>query len=406
MKKLAIISSHPIQYNAPLFQLLASRGKLNVKVFYTWGESVLQNKFDPGFQRTIQWDVPLLEGYEYEFLENTASDKGSHHFRGIVNPAIIERLNAFQPDALLIYGWSFHSHLKVLRAFHGKLPILFRGDSTLLGKPKGWKQLARRVFLTWVYRMIDYALVPGKRNYDYYLHAGVPKRKLILAPHAIDNGRFATNDTERLQEAMKLRKEHAIPENAFVFLFAAKLDDNKNAEALLRAFQHATLPVNCHLIIAGSGEMEEKLKSAFAAKPNIHFLPFQNQQSMPVLYRVADVYVLPSKTETWGLAGNEAMVCGLALLMSDQCGGAIDLIREGVNGYTFRLDDGNDLQEKLQLLASDRQKVKEMGKTSKKMIAGFSFERLADTIEHIVLHEPRILKRGSMLKAQRAKPIH
>src|SRR5688500_10160029 len=213
MKNLAIITSHPIQYNAPLFKLLGSRGNINVKVFYTWGESVMQNKFDPGFQRAIQWDLPLLEGYEYEFLDNTASEKGSHHFRGIVNPAIIKRINAFQPDALLIYGWSFHSHLKVLRAFHGKKLILFRGDSTLLGKSKGWKQIARRIFLTWVYRMIDYALVPGKRNYDYYLHAGVPKRKLVLAPHAIDNDRFAANEAERSQAARQLRKEHAIPEN-------------------------------------------------------------------------------------------------------------------------------------------------------------------------------------------------
>src|SRR5688500_7891804 len=104
MKNLAIITSHPIQYNAPLFKLLALRKKLNVKVFYTWGETVLQNKFDPGFNRTIEWDLPLLEGYAYEFLDNAATDKGTHHFNGIINPVIIGRIRAFQPDALLIYG--------------------------------------------------------------------------------------------------------------------------------------------------------------------------------------------------------------------------------------------------------------------------------------------------------------
>jgi glycosyltransferase involved in cell wall biosynthesis len=389
MKKLAIITSHPIQYNAPLFKLLASRKQINVKVFYTWGESVLQNKFDPGFKRTIQWDVPLLEGYEYEFLENTATDKGTHHFKGIINPAIIERINAYHPDALLIYGWSFQSHLKVLRAYHNKLPILFRGDSTLLGKPKGWKQLARRVFLTWVYRMIDHALVPGKRNFDYYLHAGVPKRKLVHAPHAIDNDRFAANDAERNRLALELRKANNIPEDAFVFLYAGKLDDNKNAASLLEAFQQASLPDTAHLMIVGNGELEVQLKSFYSTHSNIHFLPFQNQQAMPVLYRSADVYVLPSKTETWGLAANEAMVCGLALLLSDQCGGAVDLIREGVNGFTFKLNDQHDLQEKLKMLARDRQKVKEMGKASKKMIAGFSFERIADTIENVVLNSEK-----------------
>ena len=129
MKKLAIISTHPIQYNAPLFTLLYTRNKISIKVFYTWGEEVLKNKFDPGFGKTIEWDIPLLQGYDYCFVKNRAKNKGSHHYKGIDNPTLISEMVAWDPDAILVYGWSFKSHLKALRYFHKRRPVFFRGDS-------------------------------------------------------------------------------------------------------------------------------------------------------------------------------------------------------------------------------------------------------------------------------------
>src|ERR1022692_4201496 len=128
MRRLAVITTHPVQYNAPLFELLHKHGKVAVKVFYTWGEEVLEKKFDPGFGKIVQWDIPLLNGYDYEFLENTAKEKGSHHFNGIVNPTIIRDIQLWKPDAVLVYGWKFRSHLKVMRYFKNKVPVWFRGD--------------------------------------------------------------------------------------------------------------------------------------------------------------------------------------------------------------------------------------------------------------------------------------
>src|SRR6476469_929600 len=76
--RLAILTTHPVQYNAPWFKLLAGRGRVEVKVFYTWGRGGVEKKFDPAFGCEIQWDIPLLEGYSFEFLENTAKRPGSH----------------------------------------------------------------------------------------------------------------------------------------------------------------------------------------------------------------------------------------------------------------------------------------------------------------------------------------
>ena len=78
--RLAIINTHPIQYYAPVFKLLHQQPNISVKVFYTYGENSA-NKYDPGFNRNINWDIPLLDGYPYEYIKNAAEDAGTHTFR-------------------------------------------------------------------------------------------------------------------------------------------------------------------------------------------------------------------------------------------------------------------------------------------------------------------------------------
>src|SRR5579875_1232003 len=111
MKKLAIITTHPIQYYAPVFQLLHQQKKLKIRVFYTLGESGL-NPHDPGFGRNIYWDIPLLKGYACQFQKNTAPKPGSDRFFGIKNPYLIKEIKAWKADAVLVYGWAYLSHLK------------------------------------------------------------------------------------------------------------------------------------------------------------------------------------------------------------------------------------------------------------------------------------------------------
>ena len=171
-KRVAIITTHPIQYNAPLFELLTQRGVIEIKVFYTWGKSVLENKFDPGFGKIINWDIDLLKGYNYAFIHNVSTKPGSHHFNGIDNPTLIKEIETWTADAILVYGWSFKSHLKCLRYFKGKLPVFFRGDSTLLDKRYTFKSLLRSIFLNWVYSHVEIAFYVGLSNFDYFKKYG------------------------------------------------------------------------------------------------------------------------------------------------------------------------------------------------------------------------------------------
>ena len=387
-KKLAIISTHPIQYYAPVFQLLAK--SIDLKVFYTWGESSIK-RYDQGFKKEVEWDLPLLDGYNYEFLNNTAKDQGTHHFSGIKNPDLIQTISDFKPDAILVYGWAYKSHLKAIRFFKGKIPIYFRGDSTLFNKPFGLKAIIKSIFLKWVYRHVDFAFYVGTANRDYFKKYGLKESQLVFAPHAIDNNRFA-EDTK--DEANVVRKKLGIADEDILILFAGKFESKKDPLLLLRTFKDINSQSSVdrlstgerernndhgrkiHLLFVGNGLLETSLKiqGSNLNSKNIHFMDFQNQTQMPVIYQACDLFCLPSQSETWGLAVNEAMACGKAILISDQVGCGEDLVYEGVNGYIFETKNLSDIKTKLTVMLSNKTKLVEMGKESIKIIKNWSFE--------------------------------
>lgn len=377
MKKLAVITTHPIQYNAPLFKLISERGKIQIKVFYTWSQSE-ETVYDKKFGREIKWDIPLLEGYDYTFVENTSQDPGSHSYTGIVNPSLNKEVEEWQADAVLIYGWKFHSHLRAMRYFKKKkVPIRFRGDSTLLDENKSFKNLIRRLVLKRVYRNIDLAFYVGKNNKAYFLKHGLKEKQLVFAPHAIDNERFYDDKENQYQEkAQKRRKDLGISGSDTLLLFVGKFEAKKNPLLLIEAAKH--LP-GYKFLFVGNGDLERQMKSKAGA--NVFFLPFQNQSQMPIIYRLSDVYVLPSKGpgETWGLAVNEAMACGKAVLVSDKVGCAVDLVKNGENGYVFESENLPDLIEKIKLM---KNKTKTFGKKSNEIIKNWSFENIAESIEN------------------------
>ena len=382
MKKLAIITSHPIQYHAPWFRILAERNNIKIKVFYTWSQAK-EAVFDPGFNKNRAWDIPLLEGYEYCFVHNVSSNPGSHHFRGIDNPSLIRETENWAPDAILIFGWSFISHLKVLRYFKGKIQILFRGDSTLLDEPSGWalKKMGRRLLLSWVYSHVNKVLYVGTANRQYYKAHGLKEKQLLFAPHAVDNLRF-TQTVEEDQRALL-----GIPINAVVFIFTGKFQHKKDPKLLIEAFMRLE-DETAHLLMVGDGELTELLRDfvsrqIFSISRRVHFLPFQNQNQMPGVYRIGNVFVLPSQGpgETWGLSVNEAMACSLPILVSNKCGCAEDLVEEGENGFVFRHSDAEDLKKKMKLCLDKQDKLKQMGQRSRQIIDSWSFDHICNTIE-------------------------
>lgn len=346
--RLAIISSHPIQYNAPLFRLMSQQAELEVKVFYCWEGT--KNQTDPEFGEKITWDIPLLEGYDFTFVPNIAKKPGTHHFSGLDNPEIISQLGEWKADALLVYGWSSKTNLNVLRHFNQQLPIFFRGDSTLQTGGNTFRQIIRKLWLRWVYRHIDFALYPGIRSKEYFLSYGVSLERLFHVPHAIEDDRFSNNEKSREIQALAKRERLNIPKNAIVLLFAGKFVQRKQPVLLLDAVDELSREepdLNYHLIFVGSGPLENYMLEKAASNERIHIIGFKNQSEMPLIYRLGDIYVLPSSIDTWGLGVNEAMACSRPVLVSDSVGCAEDLVVSGVSGEIFSSEDKANLKKYL-----------------------------------------------------------
>ena len=335
--RIAVLTSHTIQYNAPLFVELSKREGLEIQVFYCWQGS--SEVVDAEFGVPVHWDVPLLEGYDYTFVPNKASKPGSYHFFGLDNPEMTSRISEWNPDVLLVYGWFSKTHISVLRYFKGRLPVFFRGDSTLLFGNSGVRGLVRKYFLKWVYRQVDHAFYVGQHNKNYFKAFGLAESQLHWAPHSIDNAQYKKRVGDGRQAIEIARQSLGIAQDDLVFLFAGKLVDRKKPLLLLDAFNKIPGPdggAHSHLVFVGDGAQFSRLQEVSAGNDRIHLVGFQNQSMMPIYYGLSTVFVLPSIRETWGLGVNEAMASGKPCIVSDLVGCGPNLVTPGKTGEIFK----------------------------------------------------------------------
>jgi glycosyltransferase involved in cell wall biosynthesis len=270
--------------------------------------------------------------------------------------------------------------------FYGRVPVWFRGDSTLLDHRAGWagsiKRSVRKLVLKWVYRHIDVAFYVGHANKAYYEWVGLKKQNLYFAPHAIDISRFSAN---RHTEVESLMQDLGISADAVTLLFAGKFETKKDPMMLLKAFEQSALESQ-YLILVGNGFLQQEIQDNIAAMTKIkqvRLLDFQNQNSMPVIYQMATIFCLPSvgPGETWGLAVNEAMAAGCAVWVSNKVGCAADLVRENYNGHILPAGDIKAWSAAI-ADATDKKTLLEQGAKSKEMIKNFTYEKIVATIVH------------------------
>ena len=363
MTRLAIVTTHPVQYYAPWFRHLAGTAGLDVRVFYLWDFGVT-DRVDPTFGVRVTWDVPLLDGYEHEFVPNRSRRPGTGHFWGIDNPTLGERLASFDPTAVLCVGYNYATFARLL-AWRPSAPLILRGDSHRLVPPTGWKAGIKRRALSAVFRRFAAFLYVGQANRDYYALHGVPDEKLFFCPHAVDNARFTADPEGTAVAATQWRREIGIPAEQAVVLFAGKFEPKKRPLDLLTAFRQAAVP-NTALLFVGNGPLEGELRRQSAGHPDVYFAPFQNQTAMPRTYAAGDLLVLPSygPSETWGLCVNEAMCLARPAVVSSHVGCGQDLVEAGSTGLTFPAGDVDGMAGCLREALVDRDRLAEWGRAA------------------------------------------
>jgi glycosyltransferase involved in cell wall biosynthesis len=259
--------------------------------------------------------------------------------------------------------------------------MLLRGESNGLEEPRGWKRIAKHIVLRAYLSRIGGVLTIGRLNKKFYKRYGFPEEKLFQTPYAVDNSFFFAQADRLCSEKTALRRQYGLEPDLPVVLYTGKLIAKKRPFDLIKAFQRIRSRLPCALALVGDGALRPELERFVAEKnvSDVHFLGFRNQSEIGQLYALADVFVLPSSSEPWGLSLNEALCFGLPAVVSDQVGGGMDLIEPGVNGYRFACGDIEELAFYLERVLNSEEHA-EMGRQSRRKIAGWGIEQSVNGI--------------------------
>jgi glycosyltransferase involved in cell wall biosynthesis len=379
--RLAYLVSHPIQYQAPLLRRIAREPGIDLTVFFGSDFSV-RGYQDRGFGVEVQWDIPLLDGYRSEFLPHLR-DTGTVSPLSPISRGILRRLRGADGapafDALWVHGYASVNALHgILAANALGIPVLLRAESWLADRPRHPATLAAKQLFFRLLRPAIAATLPiGSRNRDYWARYFGAEMPQFPMPYAVDNAYFAeraeTADTAQLRAELKLSPDRP------VILFASKLQRRKHADHLIEAYHRLCLsaPVSIpYLVIVGDGEERTRLE-AFATELKLdgaRFAGFRNQSELPGFFALAQVFVLPSQHEPWGLIVNEAMASGCAVVVSDDVGAHADLISNGVEGFVYPTGDVDALVGALRQVLSSPEHAQRMGAAARSRIAHWDYE--------------------------------
>lgn len=366
--RLAWLSTHPIQYQAPLLRAIASAPGIDLTALF-FSDFSVRSYFDREMGREVEWDVPLLDGYRHEFLP-----------RAGVWPLFSWLARWLTPehfDAVLVQGWNHHGYpLAAWLARRAGLKVLMRSEvASHVPSPTGLKGLARHVFLRWALGQVDHFLAIGTRNREFYLSRGIPAERIGSMPYAVDNQFFRDRAAAADREA--LRASLGLAPGRPVILYASKLSARKRAGDLLEAYRRLSTDgrePHPYLVYVGDGELRPTLEQHVEQLgwQSVRIVGFKNQKELPGYYALADVLVLPSFNENWGLVVNEAMNAGCAIVVSDQVGSGVDLVQDGVNGAIFPAGDVGGLTRALSFTLGN-QAYRDMGRKSIERITRWGF---------------------------------
>jgi glycosyltransferase involved in cell wall biosynthesis len=388
--RLAYFVTHPIQYQAPLLRRIAQEPDIDLKVFFSSDISV-RGYVDPGFGVRVEWDIPLLDGYNSEFLPvlREAQDGKFLAAAGNINRNVGQKLREGQFDAVWVHGYNYITNLQAIRAAKSlRIPVLLRAESTLHDRTRSRAKLAvKKRFFAWLQPHIAAVLSIGKENSAYWKHTLGDSVPQFPFHYAVDNEFFQKKSAEAAETREEFRASLDLDPGRLIILFASKLSQRKRCPDLLEAYlqlaRNDDLKPRPYLLIVGDGEqrpqLESRVQQAQASSEihakDVHFLGFRNQSELPRFYDLCTIFVLASVDEPWGLSINEVMNAGRPVIVSSQVGCQKDLVHPGVNGCVIPAGNTEPLASALAAILSDPAKAKKMGGASLRIVSAYNFDQ-------------------------------
>lgn len=381
--RILAVAAHPVQYQAPLFRRLAARDDVELRVAYCSLRGA-EPGHDPEFGTTVQWDVPLLEGYSWTHVPNHGN--GGEGFWGLRNPGIWKMIRAGNFDAVFCYTGYLRATFWIAYAA-AKLSgsaFLFGTDAVSLDARDGasWKRGIKRILWPALFRLADQVIVLSSGTRKLMASLGIAKERVTLIPYVVDNDWWIAASAGVDRTAVR-SSWGAAPDDV-VILFCAKLQPWKRPADVLRGFAKAKLS-RARLVFAGEGPLRPALESEAASLGlgnRVRFLGFMNQSGLPPVYAASDLLVLPSEYEPFAVVVNEAMCCGCMAAVSDRVGAGLDLVAPVRRDFIFRCGDVDALALLLRQAAEDPQALRELGRAARARMESWSpRENIEATVE-------------------------
>jgi glycosyltransferase involved in cell wall biosynthesis len=380
---LAIAATHPVQYQAPLFRILARDLNLPIHVIYGSDFSIAGYR-DKEFATEFKWDVDLTSGYPHEFLAHTQKG-GAASYEDLRADGLASALSRLKPSALLVMGYSHAFDRAALQwARRNRVPVLLRCEANDAAQARNpIKALLRNMWLRRIYQTISAFLYIGKRAQEHYLRLGVSPQKLWFSPYSVDTSPFCLEPTAAAELRLQTRAREHWQDDDVVLICSGKLIAKKGQDLILRACASLPSAVQKRVVICLVGEGLDRSMLVQLAQTipqvRVHFCGFQAQRALSQWYCAADLCVQPSRAgETWGLVVNEALLHGLPVIVSNLVGSAPDLITPA----TGAIVPANDVQALSEAIQSQITRLPSFdAQQSRTLVAKFDLKIAAHGVE-------------------------
>ena len=380
--RLAAVAASPVFYQTPLYRRLATDPRVDLTVLYG-STAGLRPYDDAGFGgRTVVWDDDLLAGYRSTFARAADRNELFGGFFALRDFDLFRRILRLDYDVVWVHGFAYLTlWLVMIAAWLRRTPVLLREEQTLVRRRSWMRRSIRAPILRVFFRLVS-GLFIGTNNRRHFEHYGMAAGRLFYAPYCVDNEALGAEAQRLGPQKPRLREDFGIAEDCPVILLVAKLVERKQPQMLLEAFREVRNRRRCALLFVGEGGLEEDLRRRVQDEeiPDVHFAGFLNRSEIARAYAVADVFVLPSLDEPWGIVVNEAMNFSLPIVASDAVGCAADLVCDGVNGFTVPSDDAGALASAIDRLVADPALRRRFGERSRTLVQAFNYERASEGI--------------------------
>lgn len=292
------------------------------------------------------------------------------------NPRIWKKLSEGNFDYIAVGGYYNVTMLfAILWSLIHSVPYTIISESHLLNPRSRLKSLLKRFFLPFIIKHADFLLPLGKFQAEYLIHYGAKTEDIYYLPNTSNVDFFTGKSNKYRKKKNEIKKELGI-NSKYIVLYVGRLTEEKGLFTLLKGFKEIKSSYdNVTLLIIGEGKLRDDLENFTNKKgiDHVRFEGFVENKELPRYYAVSDIFVLPSRNETWGVVVTEAMACALPIILSDKVGSRGDLLREGKNGFSFKNNNFRQLSSYIERFLENPVNIKKMGDNSRELIKKFDY---------------------------------